>query len=141
MEASVAMTSSDVRASEPRGATVKLDPQRDEGGRQARLPQSFLLSKVGGFSSMIHTPPSDHVVKIETYRSHVVGTKTSSVMMRMATSMMRSPLFSTMELMAFGVDLACVFCVAASLCECQCYKCRHMRRYCCGATFNIYIEG
>ncbi|OAE35992.1 hypothetical protein AXG93_93s1310 [Marchantia polymorpha subsp. ruderalis] len=39
------MTRSDARASEPRGATVKLDPERDEGGRQARLPQSFLLSE------------------------------------------------------------------------------------------------
>ncbi|BBN06970.1 hypothetical protein Mp_3g25410 [Marchantia polymorpha subsp. ruderalis] len=33
LEASVAVTRGDARTSEPRGATVELDPQRDEGGR------------------------------------------------------------------------------------------------------------
>ncbi len=38
IEASVAVTRGVTRASEPRGATVELDPQRGEAGRQARLP-------------------------------------------------------------------------------------------------------
>ncbi|OAE25997.1 hypothetical protein AXG93_1712s1770 [Marchantia polymorpha subsp. ruderalis] len=45
VEASVAVTRGGARTSEPRGATVELDPQRGEGGRQSRLPQSFLLSE------------------------------------------------------------------------------------------------
>jgi hypothetical protein len=44
IEASVAVTRGITRASEPRGATVELDPQRGEAGRHAKLPQSFLLS-------------------------------------------------------------------------------------------------
>ncbi|OAE21641.1 hypothetical protein AXG93_2619s1090 [Marchantia polymorpha subsp. ruderalis] len=47
VEASVAVTRGAARALEPRGATRELDPQRGEGGRQARLPQSFLLSESG----------------------------------------------------------------------------------------------
>ncbi|OAE29005.1 hypothetical protein AXG93_3036s1320 [Marchantia polymorpha subsp. ruderalis] len=46
VEASVAVTRGAARALEPRGATGELDPQRGEGGRQARLPQSFLLSEL-----------------------------------------------------------------------------------------------
>jgi hypothetical protein len=38
IEASVAVTRGVTRASEPRGATVELDPQRGEAGRHARLP-------------------------------------------------------------------------------------------------------
>jgi hypothetical protein len=34
-----------------------------------------------------------------------------------------SPSFSASDLMALGVDLACVFWLAATLCECCCYKC------------------
>ncbi|OAE18132.1 hypothetical protein AXG93_4101s1190 [Marchantia polymorpha subsp. ruderalis] len=37
--------------------------------------------------------------------------------MRMATLVMKSPLFSAMELMDSEIDVACVFCVAATLCE------------------------
>jgi hypothetical protein len=44
IKAFVAMTRSITRTSKPRGATVELDPQRGEAGRQARLPQPFLLS-------------------------------------------------------------------------------------------------
>jgi hypothetical protein len=38
IEASIVMTRGIIRASEPCGATVELDPQRGEVGRQARLP-------------------------------------------------------------------------------------------------------
>jgi hypothetical protein len=38
IEAFATVTRSIIRASEPRGATVELDPQRGEPGRQARLP-------------------------------------------------------------------------------------------------------
>ncbi len=38
IEASVAVMRGITQASEPRGVTVELDPQRGEIGRQARLP-------------------------------------------------------------------------------------------------------
>jgi len=38
IEASVVVTRGITRASEPRGTTMELDPQRGEVGRQARLP-------------------------------------------------------------------------------------------------------
>ncbi|OAE26131.1 hypothetical protein AXG93_1085s1030 [Marchantia polymorpha subsp. ruderalis] len=43
VEASVVVTRGVARPLEPREATGELDPKRDEGGRPARLPQSFLL--------------------------------------------------------------------------------------------------
>jgi len=57
IEASVAVMRNVTRTSEPRGATMELDPQRGEAGRQARLPQSFLLSEVVRTPSMVPTPP------------------------------------------------------------------------------------
>ncbi|BBN08134.1 hypothetical protein Mp_4g09160 [Marchantia polymorpha subsp. ruderalis] len=118
VEASVAVTRGAARALEPRGATGELDPQRGEGGRQARLPQSFLLSEVGSTSSMRPVPPSDLRGRTETSTSRVVDTDTpSSAVTRMASSVMRSPLFLAMELIDSGIDLARVFRAAATLCE------------------------
>ncbi|PTQ40682.1 hypothetical protein MARPO_0038s0037 [Marchantia polymorpha] len=118
VEASVAVTRGAARALEPRGATGELDPQRGEGGRQARLPQSFLLSEVGSTSSMRPVPPSDLSGRTETSTSRVVDTDTpSSAVTRMASSVMRSPLFSAMELIDSGINLARVFRAAATLCE------------------------
>lgn len=58
------------------------------------------------------------MVRTEISTSHVVGMDTpSSAVMRMDTSVMRSPLFSATELMDFGIDLARVFRVAYMLCE------------------------
>ncbi|OAE32224.1 hypothetical protein AXG93_4525s1050 [Marchantia polymorpha subsp. ruderalis] len=45
VEVLVVVTRDGARTSEPCQATVELDPQRGEGGRQARLLQSFLLSE------------------------------------------------------------------------------------------------
>jgi hypothetical protein len=39
----------------PRGASPSLDPQHDEGNKQARLPESFTLGEVVPTSSMV--PP------------------------------------------------------------------------------------
>ncbi|OAE31779.1 hypothetical protein AXG93_3072s1020 [Marchantia polymorpha subsp. ruderalis] len=57
--------------------------------------------EVGKTSSMIPTPPRDPVVRTEASTSHIVSVETSSsATMEMATSMMRSPLFSATELIA-----------------------------------------
>ncbi|OAE34633.1 hypothetical protein AXG93_3267s1000 [Marchantia polymorpha subsp. ruderalis] len=63
-------------------------------------------------------PPSGLSGRTETSTSRVVDTDTpSSAVTRMASSVMRSPLFSAMELMDSGIDLARVFRAAATLCE------------------------
>ncbi|OAE31811.1 hypothetical protein AXG93_1838s1210 [Marchantia polymorpha subsp. ruderalis] len=41
VEASVAVTRGGARTSEPRGATLELDPKRGEGGRQSRFSSPF----------------------------------------------------------------------------------------------------
>ncbi len=97
IEASVAVIRGVTRASEPRGATVELDPQRGEAGRQAKLPQSFLLSKVVRIPSMVPTPPIEPTVGPTTSTSRVVDTNVSSnAVSRMVTSMLGSPTFSAM---------------------------------------------
>lgn len=63
-------------------------------------------------------PPSDHIERTETSTLRVVDTYTpSSAVMRMAASVMRSPLFSAKELIDSRVDLARVFFSADMLCE------------------------
>ncbi|PTQ43569.1 hypothetical protein MARPO_0024s0079, partial [Marchantia polymorpha] len=93
-------------ATQPRGATGELDPKRGEDGQ------------VGNTSSMRPVPPSDLSGRTETSTSRVVDTDTpASAVTRMASSVMISPLFSTMELMDSWIDLARVFRAAATLCE------------------------
>jgi hypothetical protein len=78
IEASVVVTRSIIRASEPRGATMELDPQRGETSRHAKLPQSFLLFEVVRTPSMVLTPPIKSTVGPTTLTSRVVDTNVSS---------------------------------------------------------------
>jgi len=78
IEAFVVVTKGITRASEPRGAIVELDPQRGEAGRQARLPQSFLLSEVVRTPSMVPTPPIELTMGPAASTSRVVDTNVSS---------------------------------------------------------------
>jgi hypothetical protein len=120
IEASIAMTKGITRASEPRGVTVELDPQRGEVGRHARLPQSFLLSEVVRTPSMVPTPPIEPTVGPTALTSCVVDTNVSSnVVLWMVTSVLGSPSFSASDLMASRVDLTCVFRLVATLCKCR----------------------
>ncbi|KAH8975228.1 hypothetical protein BDL97_01G144200 [Sphagnum fallax] len=106
IEASIAVTKGVTRASEPRAATVELDPHRGETSKQARLPQSFLLSKVVKTPSMVPTPPIEPTVEPTASTSRVVDMDiSSSVASRMVTSVLGSPTFSTNDLMASGVNL------------------------------------
>jgi len=118
IEASIVVTKGVIRASEPRGATVELDPHRGEADRQARLPQSFLLSEVVRTPSMVPTSPIEPTMGPTASTSCVVDTDiSSSVVSRMVTSMLGSPTFSANDLMASGVDLTRVFRLVATLCE------------------------
>ncbi len=78
IETSVVVMRGITQASEPRGATVELDPQRGEAGRQAKLPQSFLLSEVVRTPSMVPTPPIEPTVGPTVLTSRVVDTDVSS---------------------------------------------------------------
>jgi hypothetical protein len=97
---------------------MELDPQRGKAGRQAKLPQSFLLSEVVRIPSMVPTPPIEPTVGPTASTSRVVDTDvSSSVVSQMVTSVLGSPTFSANDLMASRVDLTRVFRLAAALCE------------------------
>jgi hypothetical protein len=118
IEVSVVVTKGVTRASEPCGAIVELDPQKGEVGIQARLPQSFLLSKVVMTPSIIPTPPIESTMGPTASTSRVVDMDvSSSAMSRMVIFMLGSPSFSASDLMASRIDLACVFRLASTLCE------------------------
>jgi hypothetical protein len=106
------------QALEPRGATMELDPQRGEVGRQARLPHSFLLTEVVRTPSMVPAPPIALTVGPTTSTSRVVNTDVSSnAVSRMVTSVLGSPSFSASDLMASGMNLIPIFHLVATLCE------------------------
>ncbi len=69
---------------------------------------------------MVPTPPIEPTVGPTTSTSRVVDMDVSlSVMSRMVISVLGSPTFSANDLTASGVDLTCVFRLAATLCECE----------------------
>jgi len=68
---------------------------------------------------MVPTPPIELIVGPVASTSCVVDTDVSSnAVSPMVTPVLGSPSFSTNDLMASGVDLTCVFRLAATLCEC-----------------------
>ncbi len=68
---------------------------------------------------MVPTPPIEPTVGPTALTSHVVDTDvSSSVMSRMVTSVLGSPSFSAIDLMASRVDLAPIFQLTTTLCEC-----------------------
>jgi len=60
------------------GPNLGLGNVSGEAGRHARLPQSFLLSKVVKTPSMVPTPPIEPTVGQVASTSHVVDTDVSS---------------------------------------------------------------
>jgi hypothetical protein len=68
---------------------------------------------------MVFTPPIESIVGPVASTSRVVDTNVSlSAMLRMATLVLGSPSFSASDLMASKVDLAPIFRLVATLCEC-----------------------
>jgi hypothetical protein len=91
---SVGVTRGVIQALEPRGATMELDPHRGEVGRQARLPQSFLLFEVVRTPSMVPTPPIEPTVGPVALKSRVVDMDvSSSAVSQLAISVLGSPSF------------------------------------------------
>ncbi|CAM6096386.1 unnamed protein product [Calypogeia fissa] len=98
---------------------MELDPQRGDASRQARLPQSFTLSEALRTTSMVPRPPSDEGVGVggATLRGGATGASSNSIV-RAATSLLRSPLFATQELIELGLEMGPIFRQVAILCEC-----------------------
>ncbi|OAE32852.1 hypothetical protein AXG93_1409s1190 [Marchantia polymorpha subsp. ruderalis] len=83
----------------------------------AQVESSVGVTRVRS-SSMRPAPPSDTGGRIEILTSSVMDADVpSGVVMRMATSVLRSPLFLATELMDSSIDLARVFRVASTSCE------------------------
>jgi hypothetical protein len=67
---------------------------------------------------MVPTPLIEPTVGLASSTSHVVDKDVSSnSVLLMVTSMLGSPSFSASDLMALGIDLTHVFCLATTLCE------------------------
>jgi hypothetical protein len=82
---------------------MELDPHRGEASRQARLPQSFLLSEVVRTPSMVPTPLIESTVGLAASTSRVMDTdRPSSAVLQMVTSVLGSLAFSASDLMALG---------------------------------------
>ncbi len=142
VEARAAVTRGKAKAQEPCGATVELDPQRGEGGRQARLPQSFLLSEVVRTPVMVPTPAVD--VVLTSVNSHnnldsVTGVQkkregqdnlhpdiegrplgaavaAANTNLGAAKALCELPLFSATQMQTVGFEVVEVFKLAASFC-------------------------
>ena len=124
VEAGAAVTRGKGKAQEPRGADVDLDPQRGEGGKQTRLPQSFLLSEVvrtpvmapipmeSGSASDVGVGPTNSV-----RGPSDTAVAVSNTMLGAATALCELPLFSATQIRTVGFDSVEVFRLAATLCE------------------------
>ncbi len=68
---------------------------------------------------MVPTPPIEPTMGLAASTSHVVDTNvSSSAVSQMVISVLGSPSFSANDLMVSGIDLARVFRLTATLCEC-----------------------
>lgn len=142
VEARAAVTRGKAKAQEPHGAAVELDPQRGEGGRQARLPQSFLLSEVVRTPVMVPTLAVDVVltsVNSQNNLDSVTGAQkkregqdnlhpdtegrpfgaavaAANTNLGSAKALCEVPLFSATQMQTVGFEVAEVFKLAASFC-------------------------
>jgi hypothetical protein len=100
----------------PRGASSNLDPQRGEGNRQARLPESFTLEEMVSTTSMVY--PSR--VKASSNRPSQRGakpTKALGVVQEAALLIYQVSLFSATMVSHSDFSPAAVFKKAATMCE------------------------
>jgi hypothetical protein len=100
----------------PRGASSNLDPQRGEGNRQARLPESFTLEEMVPTMSMVY--PSR--VEASSNRPSQRGakpTKASGVVQEAASLIYQASLFSAAMVSHSDFSPAAVFKRAATMCE------------------------
>jgi hypothetical protein len=100
----------------PRGTDPSLDPQRGDGNKQARLPESFTLGEVVPTSSMV--PPIR--IRVPSAKIAQGGTKqveALGVVSEAATWVCQAPLFSAAMVFRADFSPAAVFKMVATMCE------------------------
>jgi hypothetical protein len=100
----------------PRGASPSLDPQRGEGNKQARLPESFTLEEVVPTSSMV-PPIMMRVLLAKIAQGGTESAEAPRVVNETATRVYQAPLFSVAMVSRADFSPAAVFKMVATMCE------------------------
>jgi hypothetical protein len=99
-----------------RGASSNLDPQRGEGNRQARLPESFTLEEMVPTTSMVY-PSRVEASSNKPSQRGAKPTKASGVVQEAASLIYQASLFSAAMVSHLDFSPATVFKRAATMCE------------------------
>jgi hypothetical protein len=100
----------------PRGASPSLDPQRVEGNKQARLPESFTLGEVVLTSSMV-PPIRERVPSAKVAQGGAESVEASGVVNVAVARVYQAPLFSAAMVSRVDFSPAVVFKMVAAMCE------------------------
>jgi hypothetical protein len=100
----------------PRGASSNLDPQRGEGNRQARLPESFTLEEMVPTTSMVY-PSRVEASSNRPSQRGAKSTKALGVVQEAASLIYQASLFSAAMVSHSDFSPAAVFKRAATMCE------------------------
>jgi hypothetical protein len=100
----------------PRGANSNLDPQRGEGNRQARLPESFTLEEIVPTTSMVY-PSRVEASSNRLAQRGAKPTKASRVVQEAASLIYQASLFSAAMVSHANFSPTAIFKRAATVCE------------------------
>jgi hypothetical protein len=100
----------------PRGASLSLDPQRGEGNKKARLPESFTLGEVVSTSSMV-PPIRVRVPSAKITQGGTESVEAPGVVGEAAARVYQAPLFSAAMVSRADFCPAAVFQIVATMCE------------------------
>jgi hypothetical protein len=100
----------------PHGTSPSLDPQRGEGNKQARLPESFILGEVVPTSSMV-PPIRVGVPSAKIAQGGAESVEAPGVVTEAAARVYQTPLFSTAMVSRADFSPAAVFKMVATMCE------------------------
>ena len=100
----------------PRGASSNLDPQRGEGNRQARLPESFSLKEMVPTTSMVY-PSRVEGSSNRPAQGNTNSTKVSGKVQEAASVICQASLFSAAMVSRTDFSPAAVFKRAATMYE------------------------
>jgi hypothetical protein len=99
-----------------RGVSPSLDPQRGEGNKQARLPESFTLGEVVPTSSMV-PPIKVRVPSTKITQGGAEPVEALGMVSEVTTWVCHAPLFPTAMVSQADFSPAAVFKMAATMCE------------------------
>jgi hypothetical protein len=100
----------------PRGASPSLNPQRGEGNKQARLPESFTLREVVPTSSMV-LPIRVRVPSAKVAQGGAELVEAPGVVSAAAARVYQAPLFSAAMVSQADFSPAVVFKMVATMCK------------------------